>query len=151
QWLVFASYTFPGNAQSALLHLGLASAPGEALSYDQDTARLRLVKASGGAVLELTNATHIANKTTTWPKFAPFIQDNGNLVFFTFSAKFNYGFVVTDGQTPQLWMSAIDLGKAQAELGAGDPSSPPFWLPFQDPTQKNHTGIWTQEVACTDK
>jgi len=48
-------------------------------------------------------------------------------VFFTFSAKFDYGFVVKqaevkmkeDSYRPQIWMSGIDLGKA---AGGGDPS-----------------------------
>ena len=46
-------------------------------------------------------------------------------------------------------MSAIDLDRAKSELGASDPSYPPFWLPFQDPTEKNHSGIWTNDVACS--
>ena len=64
-----------------------------------------------GAPIELVNATHAMNRTSTWPKFAPFIQGNGNLVFFTFSSRFAYGFLVPDRARPQIWMSAIDLDK----------------------------------------
>ena len=149
QWILFVSAKWPGSSPTADLNLGTSS-KGYTMSYDQDTARLRLVQAMPGSpVIELANATHAMNKTASWPKFAPFIQKAGTLVFFTFSAKFNYGYIVTDGQTPQLWMSAIDLQKAGTELGGSDPSYPPFWLPFQDPKEKNHSGIWTQEVGCT--
>lgn len=149
EWILFVTARWPGSSPTAGFNLPGADIKPYAMSYDQDTARLRLVQAAANAgVIELTNATHVMNKTTSWPKFAPFIQAQGTLVFLTFSAKFNYGFVVTDGKTPQLWMSAIDLMRAKAELGASDPSYPPFWLPFQDPQEKNHSGIWTNDVAC---
>ncbi len=149
KWILFVSAVWPGSSPTAEKNLGVP-AKSYLLSYDQDTARLRLVQSSGqGAVIELGNATRMPNKTTSWPKFAPFIQSSGDLVFFTYSAKFDYGFAVTNGQTPQLWMSAINLRKAQSELGVSDPSYPPFWLPFQNPKEKNHSGIWTSDVACT--
>jgi hypothetical protein len=86
------------------------------------------------------------NKTSSWPKFSPFIQ--GNLTFFTFNAEFDYGFVIPNNTAqPQLWMSAIDLSKA--DQGTGDPSYAPFWLPFQDPTTNNHSAVWTEMVQCT--
>ena len=31
----------------------------------------------------------------------------------------------------------------------GDPSFPPFWLPFQDSDANNHEVLWTEDVACT--
>ncbi len=123
-------------------------------SYDQNATRLRLVSVDGGDPIELGYATHGMGKATNWPKFAPFIQpldateqSMGNLMFFTFSSKFAYGWVVPDNARPQLWMSAIDTSKLN---GSGmDPSYPPFWLPFQDPKQNNHEAIWTTDVACT--
>jgi hypothetical protein len=144
QWIVFATGTYPGNSPTAAAN-GV-NTTNKCMSYDQDTARLRMVSAAGGKPIELTAATHAANRTSSWPKFAPFVQANGSLVFITFSAKFAYGFVVPDKARPQIWMSAIDLGRAAQ--GAADPSYPPFWLPFQDPTQNNHETIWTEEVAC---
>ncbi len=145
-WIVFATGQYPGSSPTAAGN-GVDTS-NKCMSYDQDTARLRLVKASGGAVIELSAATHVMKRTATWPKFAPFIQNGGQLVFITFSSKFAYGFVVPDGARPQLWMAAIDLNKANSELGAGDPSYPPFWLPFQDPSQNNHEAIWTTQVNC---
>ena len=75
--------------------------------------------------------------------------------FFTYSAKFDYGFVVQQDQIksssgsyrPHIWMSGVDLGKATT--GGGDPSSPPFWLPFQDANSNNHEVLWTEDVACS--
>lgn len=148
RWVVFESATYPGHSPSAGINIHRTSpdAPkGYCMAYDQDTARLRIVSADGGNVVDLQAATHIPNKTTSWPKFAPFQQTN--LVFVTFSAKFDYGWTVTDGQTPQLWMSAIDLSKLGGS-NATDPSYAPVWLPFQNPAEKNHSGIWTQVVSC---
>jgi hypothetical protein len=152
EWIVFATAKWPGSSPTAAANLfgypGAKSPVGYSMSYDQDTARLRLVSVDGGNVIELGNATHSANKATSWPKFAPFIQKQGSLVFFTFGAKFDYGWTVTDGQTPQLWMSAIDLDRARNDMGMTDPSYPPFWVPVQDPRQKNHSGIWTEYLSC---
>jgi hypothetical protein len=149
QWIVFATIQYPGSSPTALSNIGrIGNPPPDVLSYDQDTARIRLVSAGGGAALELIAATHEANRTSTWPKFAPFLQNSGNLVFFTFSSKFAYGSIVRPQTVPQLWMSAIDLSVAKSELGSVDPSYPPFWLPFQDPNERNHSGVWTTDVAC---
>ncbi len=49
---------------------------------------------------------------------------------------------------PQLWMAAINLTTAEV-MGTVDPSSPPFWLPFQDITTHNHTAQWTSTVVTT--
>jgi len=144
QWIVFATGTWPGSSPTAADN-GV-NTNGKCMSYDQDTARLRLVAAAGGTPIELTAATHVPNRTSSWPKFTPFVQNNGQYVFITYSGKFAYGFVVPDQARPQIWMSAIDLNKAM--MGGGDPSYPPFWLPFQDPTQNNHETIWTTDVAC---
>jgi hypothetical protein len=152
RWIVFATSGFPGHSPSAQANLYLTTPIlNFAMSYDQDTARLRLVSAAGGTPIELAAATHLMNKTSTWPKFAPFLQANpagqaDSLAFLTFSSKFDYGFVVTGGAIPQLWMAGLDLAKAQA--GGGDPSYPPFWLPFQDPTEANHSGIWSGKLVC---
>ncbi len=119
-------------------------------SYDQRKARLRLVAREGGTVYELTNATHEAEKWSTFPKFAPFLPDEqGGLMFLTFNSKFNYGLVLDNDsrgemeKVAQLWMSAIDITKLPT-----DPSSAPIWLPFQDAGQSSHLGIWTREVKC---
>jgi hypothetical protein len=117
-------------------------------SYDQKLARLRLVRSDGtGPVYELANATQREGKWSTYPKFAPFLS--GTVAFLTFNSKISYGLVQDNDAQPdekrvaQLWMSAVDVTKLPA-----DPSSPPIWLPFQDPTQPGHLGLWTNEVKC---
>jgi len=114
-------------------------------SYDQPNARLRLVNVASKAVYELTNATRKPASTSTWPKFAPAMQ-NG-LMFLTYNSKIDYGFFLpTSGGVPQLWMSTIDVGKLAQP--SADPSSAPVWLPFQDVTQRNYLGAWTENVGC---
>jgi hypothetical protein len=138
-------------------YIAFASAPHEEVggawrkSYDQQLARLRLVRRSDGAVFELAKATPELEKWSTFPKFAPFDpNEQGGLMFLTFNSKINYGLVLdNDAQSEprdriaQLWMSAIDVTKLPE-----DPSSAPIWLPFQDATQPSHLGIWTQDVKC---
>jgi hypothetical protein len=126
-----------------------ASAPaGQGLkSYDQRMARLRLVARAGGQVYELGRATQGVGHTSSWPKFAPFSQAGGDVLFVTFNSKIDYGFLLRNSQavttTPQLWLAAIDLRRLP-----GDPSYQPMWLPFQDVAQNNHLGFWTENVGC---
>jgi WD40-like Beta Propeller Repeat len=116
-------------------------------SYDQKQARLRLVRRDGTQLRELTNATHEGGKWSTYPKFAPF--KSGSLSFLTFNSKIDYGLIQDNSAKPdgdkvaQLWMSAVDTDNP-----IDDPSSPPIWLPFQDPTQAGHLGLWTNDVKC---
>lgn len=133
--------------------IAFASAPAGLgkVSYDQADARLRLVSRDGGTIYDLTSATQAVGRTSTWPKFAPYVQAGGNVMFITFNSKIDYGFVLKDNNTrpdggePQLWMAAIDLRK----LATGDPSLAPVWLPFQNVKQRNHLGFWTQEIGCS--
>jgi hypothetical protein len=118
-------------------------------SYNQAQARLRLVSRDGGQVYELTRATQGIGHTSTWPKFAPFIQDGGQTLFLTYNSKIDYGFLLKNTMLPapqthpQLWFSAIDLRKLST-----DPSYAPIWLPFQEVTQNNHLGYWTEIITC---
>ncbi len=153
QWILFNSADYPGCASdTAETQTGFNLTLVHCVSYDQTAARLRLVRAEQNQTpIELTAATHLPNKTTAWPKFAPFQQNN--LVFFTFSAKFDYGFVIDQAAVkamegtyrPQIWMSGIDLTKAAQGM---DPSYPPFWLPFQDSSTNNHEVLWTEDLVC---
>jgi hypothetical protein len=95
-------------------------------------------------VYELGRATQGAGNTVSWPKFTPFSQLGGQLLFVTYSSNADYGFVVRGKSTPQLWMAAIDLRR----LAAGDPSWAPVWLPFQEPDQNNHLPFWTEALGC---
>ena len=125
--------------------VGAATAP--QTSYDQPTARLRLVDVATKVVVELSAASGKAGSTSTWPKFAPFAQAGG-LMFLTFNAKLDYGFFLPNnaGGAPQIWMTAVDTNKP---LQAGvDPSRPPVWMPFQDVKERNYGSAWAQAVGC---
>jgi hypothetical protein len=130
KWLVFVSAPAGDHAQS----------------YNNAQARLRLVAAGGGPVYELGRATQGTGHTSSWPKFTPFSQLGGQLLFVAFSSKIDYGFVVRGGTTPQLWLAAIDLRR----LAGGDPSWAPVWLPFQEPDQNNHLPFWTEALGCAE-
>ena len=115
-------------------------------TYDPTNTTLRIVKAQPGSTpITLTRAVHQLNQGTNWPRVAPFMQ-NGKLIFFTFSARFPYGFTKTNNN-PQIWMAGVDLDVAQTKPDE-DPSFAPFWLPFQNTTESNHLGTWTTDVAC---
>jgi hypothetical protein len=115
-------------------------------TYDPTNTVLRIVKAAPGSKpLELARAGYMGNSGTNWPRVTPFIQ-GGKLIFFTFSARFPYGFVKS-GNNPQIWMAGVDLEKAENKPDE-DPSFAPFWLPFQNPSESNHLGTWTTDVKC---
>jgi hypothetical protein len=118
-----------------------------ATSYNQSTARLRLVDVGTKVVVELSAATNVMNRTSSWPKFAPFAEAGG-LMFLTFNARLDYGFLLPDnaGGTPQLWMAAIDSSKP-LQVGV-DPSYAPVWLPFQNVSQHNYATSWAETVGC---
>jgi hypothetical protein len=154
QWLAFVSAPPAGQYKD---------------SSQNPLSHLQLVSAKGGTVYDLTNAsqqgqTLLGVLTTpelgaysTWPKFAPYVEENGNLMFITFHSRIDYGFALpnhlaatnadlSNGANPQLWLAAIDLGKLS---GGGDPSYAPAWLPLQDVADKNHLGFWTEKIGCT--
>jgi len=138
--------------------LVMAAAPVGTSAYTATTARLRLASADidnqtcpGATCYELARASQGTSVSSTWPKLSPFSQSNDQVLFVTFSSKIDYGFaLVNTGPSgvhrAQLWMAAIDL---RAVEPGGDPSLPPFWLPFQDITETNHLPFWTAQVACT--
>jgi hypothetical protein len=138
--------------------LVMAAAPVGTSAYTATTARLRLASADvdgqtcpGATCFDLARASQGTSVSSTWPKLSPFSQANDQLLFVTFSSKIDYGYaLVNTGPSgvhrAQLWMAAIDL---RAVEPGGDPSLPPFWLPFQDITETNHLPFWTAQVACT--
>jgi Tol biopolymer transport system component len=138
--------------------LVMAAAPKGTSAYTATTARLRLASADvdgqtcpSATCFDLARASQGTSVSSTWPKLSPFSQANDQLLFVTFSSKIDYGFALINTGTSgarraQLWMAAIDLRTAAA---GGDPSLPPFWLPFQDITETNHLPFWTALVACT--
>jgi Tol biopolymer transport system component len=139
--------------------LVMAAAPRGTSAYIATTARLRLASADvdgqqcpGPTCFDLARASQGTSVSSTWPKLSPFSQASGQLLFVTFSSKIDYGLALTNtgpngAQRAQLWMAAIDLRQAAS---GGDPSLPPFWLPFQDITEANHLPFWSALVACSD-
>ncbi|MEA2699091.1 MAG: hypothetical protein QOI66_3362 [Myxococcales bacterium] len=130
--------------------IAFASAPLPGPSYGNPQSRLRLVGRDGGRVYELAQATQGLGKTSTYPKFAPVMQDQCSVLYLTFNSKLDYGLLLKNSlpgaaPQPQLWMTAIDL----RALGSGDPSRPPVWLPFQQTQQSNLLGAWTARIVCS--
>jgi TolB protein len=126
--------------------VGAPTATPPQTSYDQSTARLRLVNVDTKAIFELTAASGAPGTTSTWPKFAPFSQAGG-LMFITFNSKMDYGFFPNlTNNMPQLWLTVIDPKKL-VQSGV-DPSRPPVWLPFQGVMQRNYASAWAATVGC---
>jgi hypothetical protein len=88
---------------------------------------------------------------STWPKFTPFAQGaDHNLMFISFTSRVPYGYLGMQaedaGASPtQLWMFGIDV----AQLGQGDPSFAPIWLPYQELTDGSLTPYWTEVLPCS--
>ena len=112
-----------------------SGADGTITSYANPTAKLMLVSASGGPVMELSSANGVGDLTNSWPRWAPV---SGTYGWLAFSSKRAYGHTVSD--TPQLWVTGIDL--AAAAVGSGDPGRAPTWIPGQLTSEGNHTPTW---------
>jgi len=111
-------------------------------TYDDPSARLFVVNVDGTVGHELLAANGVGHLTNSWPGWAPL--SDADVLWLTFSTKRAYGFYNTDESRPQIWVTAFDLGIATSS-GGGDPSSPPFWLPFQDTETSNHIPAWGPE------
>jgi hypothetical protein len=136
-------------------------------SYDDPSARLRLVAMSNGTIADLVRASGTDTWTDSWPRFSP--PPNGTstahatfrgktLYWIAFSSRRPYGAVVagsnTGLSTPQLWFAAITIGQSTCptttELGkppcmipdplSTDPSFSPVWLPLQNEAQGGAAG-----------
>ncbi|MBI2394885.1 MAG: PD40 domain-containing protein [Deltaproteobacteria bacterium] len=116
--------------------------PSNANSYDAPDAQVFVVGSEGGAPVHLAKASTGGD---SWPKWTPVVQKyrGGQLLWLTFSSRRNYGLRLTDGKTAQIWMTAVDLGKAKS---GADGSYPAFWLPFQDLKSGNHIAQWVTKV-----
>jgi hypothetical protein len=127
-------------------------------SYDDPSAHLRLVSASGGTAVNLDNASQrtsgwpTANTwTVSWPRFAPPAPSGTppstfqgkTLYWLAFSSRLPYGGTLA-GSTliqsssnedpmatpPQIWFAAVAVDPGAAL--SGDPSFAPVWLPLQN-------------------
>jgi hypothetical protein len=145
QYVAFASAPDPGSNAK------------DGSSSDNRNAVIRMVPSQGGphacpgpTCYELTRGTHYGvadaiakhGKGSTWPKFTPFDQAGGKVMFVSFTSRIDYGFLVK-GQA-QIWMFAVDTSK----LGTEDPSYAPIWIPYQDFSDQSFTPYWTEVSPC---
>jgi hypothetical protein len=119
-------------------------------SYDDPSATLYVVSVDGAVgPVRLAGANGTAALTTnSWPRWSPFVQHNGesgDLLYFTFSSKRDYGIELVGTGAPQIWMAAFNP-LAPAENSATSPAA--FWLPFQDVKSHNHIAQWTTEIVA---
>ena len=111
--------------------------------YDDPSARLRMVAASGGAPVELDRASGRTTDwpksgtwTNSWPRWAPAHGSfqGKTLYWMAFSSRRPYGATLPgseDGSTqPQLWFAAVAV--APNGTLSGDPSFAPVYLPQQN-------------------
>ncbi|MHB1844404.1 MAG: hypothetical protein ACYCWW_06155 [Deltaproteobacteria bacterium] len=96
---------------------------------------LELVPATGGSPIELS-AAEGSDVRNWYPNFSPFKE--GGYHWLAFFSLRDYGWVTAGQNQRQIWVTAVDDGKAPSS----DPSHPSFWLPGQDPTTLNDKAEW---------
>jgi hypothetical protein len=112
-------------------------------SYDDPSARLRLVSSNGGTPVELDRASGrtsawptSATWTNSWPTFSPShgTFQGKTLYWVAFSSRRAYGATLSgsaNGSTPpQIWFAGVAVDSS-GHL-SGDPSFAPVWLPMQN-------------------
>lgn len=121
-------------------------------SYHNIGAQLWVTPAAGGAPVRLARADGGDGNGNSWPKWTPFVERTGGevdepLLWLTFSSRRDYGLRIRQQgrepsmRTTQLWMAAF-----RPTTRGGDPSTPAFWLPFQNIDQGNHIAQWVPSV-----
>jgi len=113
-------------------------------SYDDPSATLFVISSDGETFYELAAANGEGEGwTNSWPMWAPL--PDADIAWLTFSSKRPYGFATSlEDNQPQIWVTGFDI-EAADDPETEDPSSPPFWLPFQDIETNNHIPIWGPE------
>jgi WD40 repeat protein len=155
QFVVFNQSTCSGGTDS----VGDTYGSGTCDGYDDSSAKLWWVSASGGATVRLDNANGGANTSydNSWPRFSPDVGTfrGGKLYWVAFSSRRPYGVQLNNTSTlsaaqPQLWFTGVVV----QEVGVGDPSYAPVWLPGQDPVSNgqvtplgNHTPQWVKTAV----
>ncbi|AUX47661.1 uncharacterized protein SOCE26_091830 [Sorangium cellulosum] len=123
-------------------------------TYDDNSARLRIVPVEGGAPVDLARANGDDTWANSWPRFGPGHDTyrGKNIYWVAFSSRRPYGLRLpgsSDGTTkPQLWFAAVTLAPG-GEI-QGDPSFAPVWMPQQNdditaPTG-NHIPQWAERA-----
>lgn len=113
--------------------------------HGDTTAQLHVIASNGASSIEMVNANRITNNAMTngqYQNSQPTWAPPGDYDWIAFNTQRAYGVVQGQG-TQQIWVSAIDLKKA--EQGA-DPSFPAFRVPFQGLKENNHRAFWTLDV-----
>ena len=124
-------------------------------SYDDLSASLNVVPATGGAPVVLANANGAPLSGNSWPRWSP---DHGTfrgkkLYWVAFSSRRPYGLQVNQNgwqtSNPQLWFAAVTSDATFS--GATDPSAAAIWLPGQNLNQAmpngNHVPVWVEHVV----
>jgi hypothetical protein len=126
--------------------------------YDDSSAKLWWVSASGGAGVRLDNANGgSANYDNSWPRFGPDVGSfrGRKLYWVAFSSRRPYGVQNNTAglltSQPQLWFAAVTPG----QVNVGDPSFAPVWLPGQNPMGNgnaygNHVPQWVKVAITLD-
>lgn len=121
-------------------------------SKDQPTSQLMIVPAAGGTPIALRKANRrvgplddVLNQGNTMPTWAP--TTHPGTQWLAFSSIRDYGKILVGDKADQLWIVALDLTAADA---GDDPSYAAFWLPLQDPAERNHRAFWAHDadVPC---
>ena len=124
--------------------------------YDDSSAKLWWVGSGGGATIRLDNANggNSNNYDNSWPRFSPDVGTfrGGTLYWVAFSSRRPYGIQLNNTTSlattqPQLWFAGVVV----QEVGVGDPSFAPVWLPGQNPSQAapngNHVPQWVRTAV----
>jgi TolB protein len=111
-------------------------------------AALWVVSSEGGTPISMDTAHGLSDQ---WPRFNPTVfHDAGHdLYWMVWASRRAYGLRLDEDTRSQLWMAAFSPSRAAAGM---DPTSVPFWVPFQDMTMANHLAQWVSTVermACT--
>lgn len=114
------------------------------------SAELRMIRADGGVPIRLRLANSrigstddVIDMANTMPAWSP---ANDDVAWLSFSSIRPYGEIRPIAGPSQVWISAIDLARAEQGL---DPSSPAFWLPSQDIRVVNNNPVWAPVLLVT--
>lgn len=126
----------PSNASS------IGDDPGGGTSRMSD-AQMWFVPSSGTGAAVSLDAIH--GLSDQWPRFNPtsFNERGHPLFWIVWASRRGYGLRLDEDVRSQLWMASFDPMRAAAGL---DPTSVPFWMPFQNMEETNHLAQWVSTV-----
>lgn len=109
------------------------------------SAKLRLIRADGGAPIPLRTANRrvgpvddVPALANTMPSWGP---PTGDIAWLSFASTRPYGEIMPTADRGQIWITGLDLQRE------GDPSFAAFWLPSQDVRVLNNNPIWAVTPA----